>query len=138
MRTHFLVVGCAITLVALLSLASAGTSPAKADGPAPVFNLLGDYSTGLGEASAETVAYDAGLLFVTNSTDNSIDIVDISNPALPQRIKRVPLAAYGTGPNSVDAYRGIVAVEPFDYVPDGPGAAARAIGYVKGILEALD
>jgi hypothetical protein len=26
---------------------------------------------------------------------------------------------------------------PFDYVPDGPGAAARAIGYVKGILEAL-
>ena len=32
---------------------------------------------------------------------------------------------------------GIVAVEPFDYVPDGPGAAARAIGYVRGLLEAL-
>jgi hypothetical protein len=31
-----------------------------------------------------------------------------------------------------------VAVEPFDYVPDGPGAAARAIGYIRGILEALD
>src|SRR5512137_170059 len=26
-------------------------------------------------------------------------------------------------------YRGIVAVEPFDYVPDGMGSAARAIGY---------
>jgi len=35
-------------------------------------------------------------------------------------------------------YAGDIAVEPFDYVPDGPGAAARAIGYVKGILEALD
>ena len=35
-------------------------------------------------------------------------------------------------------YRGDVAVEPFDYVPDGPGAAARAIGYIKGILEAID
>lgn len=35
-------------------------------------------------------------------------------------------------------YRGDVAVEPFDYVPDGPGAAARAIGYIKGILEALE
>jgi D-psicose/D-tagatose/L-ribulose 3-epimerase len=35
-------------------------------------------------------------------------------------------------------YQGDVAVEPFDYVPDGPGAAARAIGYIKGILEALD
>ncbi len=34
-------------------------------------------------------------------------------------------------------YQGDIAVEPFDYVPDGPGAAARAIGYVRGILEAL-
>ncbi|MEX2199209.1 MAG: sugar phosphate isomerase/epimerase family protein [Burkholderiales bacterium] len=35
-------------------------------------------------------------------------------------------------------YKGDIAVEPFDYVPDGPGAAARAIGYVRGILEALE
>ena len=35
-------------------------------------------------------------------------------------------------------YRGDVAVEPFDYVPDGPGAAARAIGYIRGILEAIE
>jgi sugar phosphate isomerase/epimerase len=34
-------------------------------------------------------------------------------------------------------YRGIVAVEPFDYVPDGLGSAARAIGYLKGIVEGL-
>ena len=34
-------------------------------------------------------------------------------------------------------YGGDIAVEPFDYVPDGPGAAARAIGYLRGILEAL-
>ncbi len=34
-------------------------------------------------------------------------------------------------------YRGTVAVEPFDYHPDGPGAAARAAGYVRGILETL-
>jgi len=34
-------------------------------------------------------------------------------------------------------YRGIVAVEPFDYVPDGPGSAARAIGYLRGLVEAL-
>jgi sugar phosphate isomerase/epimerase len=35
-------------------------------------------------------------------------------------------------------YAGDVAVEPFDYVPDGPAAAARAIGYLRGILESLD
>jgi D-psicose/D-tagatose/L-ribulose 3-epimerase len=34
-------------------------------------------------------------------------------------------------------YGGVVAVEPFDYVPDGPGCAARAIGYLKGIVEGL-
>lgn len=35
-------------------------------------------------------------------------------------------------------YHGVVAMEPFKYEPDGPGSAARAIGYVKGILEALE
>lgn len=35
-------------------------------------------------------------------------------------------------------YDGVLAVEPFDYVPDGPGAAARAIGYLRGLLETLD
>ncbi|MBC7802771.1 MAG: sugar phosphate isomerase/epimerase [Candidatus Parcubacteria bacterium] len=34
-------------------------------------------------------------------------------------------------------YEGDLAVEPFDYVPDGPAAAARAVGYIRGILEAL-
>lgn len=34
-------------------------------------------------------------------------------------------------------YADDVAVEPFDYVPDGPSAAARAVGYLRGILEAL-
>ena len=34
-------------------------------------------------------------------------------------------------------YIGVVLVEPFDYQPDGQATAARAIGYVRGILEAL-
>lgn len=33
-------------------------------------------------------------------------------------------------------YRGMAAVEPFVYEPDGPACAARAIGYVRGVLEA--
>ena len=35
------------------------------------------------------------------------------------------------------AYRGLVAVEPFDYVPDGPGCAAVSIGYLKGLVEGI-
>lgn len=34
-------------------------------------------------------------------------------------------------------YDGWVAVEPFVYAPDGPAAAARSIGYLRGIEEAL-
>lgn len=34
-------------------------------------------------------------------------------------------------------YNGVVSVEPFVYRPDGPLTAARAAGYVRGILEAL-
>jgi len=34
-------------------------------------------------------------------------------------------------------YDGVVAVEPFDYIPDGPTTAARSIGYLQGCLEKL-
>ena len=34
-------------------------------------------------------------------------------------------------------YDGAVAVEPFVYEPDGRAASARAIGYIRGILETL-
>ncbi len=35
-------------------------------------------------------------------------------------------------------YSGVVSVEPFDYYPDGKAAAARAVGYIQGILEPLE
>ena len=34
-------------------------------------------------------------------------------------------------------YDGTVAVEPFDYSPDGPGVAAYSAGYLRGLREAL-
>ena len=41
------------------------------------------------------------------------------------------------GACSATATTGTVAVEPFDYVPDGPGAAAFAAGYLRGVRESL-
>ena len=32
-------------------------------------------------------------------------------------------------------YAGAIGIEPFDYFPDGPGAAALAAGYLRGLLE---
>ena len=34
-------------------------------------------------------------------------------------------------------YSGFAAVEPFDYVPDGPTSAARAIGYLRALEESI-
>jgi D-psicose/D-tagatose/L-ribulose 3-epimerase len=34
-------------------------------------------------------------------------------------------------------YGGDSSIEPFDYQPDGPTCAARGIGYIRGILQAL-
>jgi sugar phosphate isomerase/epimerase len=34
-------------------------------------------------------------------------------------------------------YAGAVSVEPFVYEPDGPTCAARAIGYLRGVLAGL-
>ncbi len=35
-------------------------------------------------------------------------------------------------------YDGLIAVEPFDYVPDGMGSAASSIGYLRGIIQTLE
>jgi sugar phosphate isomerase/epimerase len=37
---------------------------------------------------------------------------------------------------SEGGYAGMAAIEPFIYEPDGPACAARAIGYVRGVVEA--
>jgi DNA-binding beta-propeller fold protein YncE len=78
--------------------------------------LLATYSTGLADvedeiSSGETVALRGDRLYVTNASDVSLDIVDVSNPAAPQRIKRVDLKAYGATVNSVDvSSRNLIAV----------------------------
>ena len=36
---------------------------------------------------------------------------------------------------STHCFSGFVAVEPFEYVPDGMGSAAWAIGYLRGLIE---
>ena len=75
-----------------------------------VFTPIGTYATGLGGASAEVVAYERDRLFITNSEDNSFDIVDISDPVHPEQIKRISLKEYGAGPNSIAVSGKIVAV----------------------------
>lgn len=66
---------------------------------------LGRYDTGLIQAgqgtAGETAALRGDRLYVTNADDVSLDIVDVSNPAQPYLLRRVPLAAYGGSVTSV-------------------------------------
>ena len=74
---------------------------------------LGTYDSGIFSGSAaEIVSYDKGSqrLFVTNDIANSIDVLDISDPAAPVKTFSINLLPLGAGVNSVAVSRGIVAV----------------------------
>lgn len=67
---------------------------------------LGRYTDGRTTAS-EIATYDSSSkkLFVTNAVSDSIDIIDVTNPATPTRIGGIAIAAYGSGVNSVVALK---------------------------------
>ncbi|HMO59373.1 MAG TPA: choice-of-anchor I family protein [Roseiflexaceae bacterium] len=101
-----------LALVAVL-FGNLGVTPASAARPAappPAFAPVGTYATGLGGTSGETVALLRDTMYITNSSDNSLDIVDVRNPALPTLTQRIDLSPYGAGPNSVAANGNLVAV----------------------------
>ena len=78
------------------------------------------YATGDPGASAEISAYDAGTrrLFVTNSIDHTLEVLDLSNPAAPVKINTIPL---GGDPTHVAVKDGIVAVGVVAAVKTDPG-----------------
>lgn len=102
-----LLLGIVLSGIGLVSWGRAEAAPAL---PQIAFAPLGTYATGLGAGSAETVAFARMRMFVTNSANNTLDIVDIRNPANPALISRIDLSPYGAGPNSVAARNNLVAV----------------------------
>lgn len=81
--------------------------------PAPVATneiQLTKIATFVGEG-AEIVAHDpeSQRLFVTNSEEDTVDILDISDPENPVRIHQIPVSLTG-GVNSVAVHDGLVAV----------------------------
>jgi hypothetical protein len=87
---------------------------------------LGSYNTGLAQigetTSGETAALHGNRLYVTNATDVSLDIVDVSNPRQPTLIARVPLQMYGGSVTSVDvSSKNLVAVGVVALTKTDPG-----------------
>lgn len=74
---------------------------------------LGAYRTGIFDASAtEAIAFDAASrrAFVTNAAASTLEILDLSDPAVPQLVASLDVTPWGGDPRSVDAHDGLVAV----------------------------
>ena len=118
--------GAAGLVVALLA---GGPSRVAA---APVLTLLGTYATGLADvanevASGEVAAMRGGRLYVSNATDISVDIVDVSDPTAPVRLKRIDLSDFGDEVTSVAAGPGLVAA-----AVDRGAAPGRVVLFTPG------
>ncbi|MGB0345987.1 MAG: choice-of-anchor I family protein [Balneolaceae bacterium] len=64
------------------------------------------------EGAAEITAFDAASqrLFFTNADQNTIVVLDMSDPGEPTLITSIDMSIYGDGVNSVAVYNGLVAV----------------------------
>lgn len=86
---------------------------------------LSTYASGsFAQGAAEIVAYDPATrrLFVINAQQNTVDILDASNPrASLNKIGQIDLSAFGGGANSVAVKNGIVAVAIEATVKQNPG-----------------
>jgi len=96
------------TVLLTATLAALAAAPASA-APAQL-SPVGSYSTGLGAASAEIVAYDGGRAYVINTASNSVDILQVGRGGALSLLRRIDLSGYGAGGNSVAAKDGLVAV----------------------------
>ena len=88
-------------------------------------SLIGRYDSGIrGASAAEIVAHDPKTqrLFVINAAASSIDVLDISNPALPALVQTLTEA--GGNANSVAVRDGLVAVAFAADVKTDPGKVA--------------
>ncbi len=89
--------------------------------------FMGRYSTGLFNAgAAEIPAHDpvTQRLFVVNLVDTAIDVLDISNPANPNKIGAIDVSPYGASANSVAVRNGVLAVAIESSPKTAPGVVA--------------
>jgi hypothetical protein len=115
--------------LALATLLAAGCDADRAVRPAPAAapSLRADPSdptprtialtplarfAGGGAQAAEITAYDdvSRRLFVVNGALGTVDVLDLRDPAAPQKLATLSVGAYGGSANSVAAHGGVVAV----------------------------
>jgi hypothetical protein len=100
---------------------------------------LGTYATGIfDESASEIVAHDRETqqLFVVNGSEDTIDVLDIRNPAAPTLAKQIDVSPYGS-PNSAAFSHNVLAVALEDLADNtNPGRVAffKANGQFINVL----
>ncbi|MEQ1516221.1 MAG: choice-of-anchor I family protein, partial [Usitatibacteraceae bacterium] len=115
-----------ITVVACSD--SNDVSPPAIAEPTPVsmsMTKIGAFEGGVLGAS-EITAFDPASkrLFVVNGANGTVDVLDLSNPALPVRVGGISVAAFGAGVNSVAVNDGLVALAIEANPKTNPGVVA--------------
>lgn len=99
----------ALALAPVDAMAEAGNRPDRTLS----LSVLGRYHSGLfDQGGAEIVAHDPETqrLFVINAADAAVDVLDIRNPSAPVKITNIDASSLGSGANSIDVKKGLVAV----------------------------
>jgi len=91
-----------------------GDTDKAAEDPTPVSLTLAKIGgfDGAVLGAAEITAFDASSrrLFVVNGANGTVDVIDLSNPALPSKVSTISVGSLGAGVNSVAVHDGLVAV----------------------------
>ncbi len=97
-------------------------APVASSAPRLKLAHLGSFSLGKG-ASAEILAYDApsSRLFVSNLSQNKLEVLDFSNPSKIRAVKSIHLDVFGGHINAVAARDGAVALAIEGEVSTDPG-----------------
>ncbi|MEL7480179.1 MAG: choice-of-anchor I family protein [Pseudomonadota bacterium] len=101
--------------------------PPVAMEPEVTLSSVGVFETGIfDEGAAEIVTFDpsSDRLFVVNSNDSTIDVLDLSDPASPTLISQIDATALGGGANSIAVSGGILAVAIEATTATDPGLVA--------------
>jgi len=104
---------------------TAGSDRADASDPTPSTITLEHLTSlaGPGPVAAEITAFDhvSGRLFVANATFRTVDVYDMKDPAVPEKIATIDLSSFGSSVNSVAAYGGVVAMAVQGPLKTDPG-----------------
>jgi len=114
-----------VGLVAL-SLGACGGDSAEELTPSTItLQKIGSYD-GAALGAAEITAYDpqSRRLFVVNGANNTVDVLDISDPTKPNKVGSISGAGLGAGINSVAVFEGLVALAIEASPKTSPGRVA--------------